>query len=105
MQARIEGAELITRRSFRQSIFEAWGHRCAYCGDPAQSLDHIWPRARGGSTVRANLAPACLPCNRRKGHSEVFSWWQQQHHWTPAAQERLVDWVLGHTASTSNRSG
>lgn len=95
MQARIEGVELVTRRSWRQRIFEAWEHRCAYCGDPAQSLDHIVPKAKGGLTVRTNLVPACLPCNRRKSHHEVISWWQQQPYWTEVGQARLVDWVLG----------
>lgn len=93
MQARIEGAELVTRRSWRQRIFEAWDHRCAYCNAPAQSLDHIWPKCKGGLTVRSNLAPACLPCNRRKGHREVFSWWREQPHWSELGQARLIDWL------------
>lgn len=93
MQARIEGTELVTRSRFRARIFEAWGHRCAYCGDPAQSLDHIIPKAKGGATVPNNLAPACLTCNRRKGHREVISWWREQPYWTEAGQSRLVDWV------------
>lgn len=93
MQARIEGTELVTRSRFRGRIFEAWGHRCAYCGDPAQSLDHIVPKAKGGATVANNLAPACLACNRRKGHREVISWWREQPYWTEAGQSRLVDWV------------
>ena len=97
MQARIEGTELVPARTarirFRQSIFEAWGHRCAYCGDVAESLDHVLPKARGGLTVRANLAPACLPCNRRKGHQEVFSWWRLQPHWSEPGQAKLIDWL------------
>lgn len=95
MQARIDGTELVTRQSWRQRIFEAWQHRCAYCGAPAESLDHIVPKAKGGLTVRSNLAPACLPCNRRKGDREVISWWQQQPGWSQQGQTRLVDWVRG----------
>lgn len=93
MQARIEGTELVTRSRFRARIFEAWSHRCAYCGDPAQSLDHIVPKAKGGATVPNNLAPACLACNRRKGHREVISWWREQPYWTEVGQSKLVDWV------------
>jgi 5-methylcytosine-specific restriction endonuclease McrA len=97
MQARIDGTELVTakqaRLSFRQSIFAAWQHRCAYCDAPAQSLDHIQPRARGGLTVRHNLVPACLRCNRLKGHREVFSWWRLQAWWQPDAQAALIDWL------------
>lgn len=95
MQARIEGAELVTRRSFRATIFEAWSHRCAYCGDTAQSLDHVLPKARGGLTVRVNLVAACLVCNRRKGHREVFSWWREQPYWSELGQARLIDWLTG----------
>ena len=94
MLAHVDETELVTRRSWRQRIFEAWGDRCAYCGAPAQSLDHIVPKARGGLTVARNLVPACLPCNRRKGHCEVISWWQQQPGWSIPAQARLIDWVL-----------
>jgi 5-methylcytosine-specific restriction endonuclease McrA len=99
MQARIEGTEFVPARTvrtrFRQSIFEAWEHRCAYCGNLADSLDHIVPKVKGGQTVRGNLAPACLTCNRRKSHHEVISWWRQQPYWTEVGQERLIDWVLG----------
>jgi hypothetical protein len=94
MQSRIDGTELITRRSWRQRIFEAWDHCCAYCGNPAQSLDHIVPKAQGGLTVRPNLAPACLACNRRKSHHEVFSWWRQQPCWTEIGQARLIAWII-----------
>ena len=97
MQARIDGTELVTARqariSFRQSIFNAWAHRCAYCGQPAQSLDHIQPKARGGLTVRQNLVPACLRCNRLKSHREVFSWWQLQPFWCADAQASLIAWL------------
>lgn len=95
MQARIDGTELITRHRFRSRIFEAWDHRCAYCGDHAQSLDHVVPKAQGGLTVPSNLVPACLPCNRRKSHHEVISWWREQPYWTEIGQTRLVRWVLG----------
>jgi hypothetical protein len=39
---------------------------CVYCGKPADSVDHIMPRSRGGSDTIDNLAPACMDCNRRK---------------------------------------
>lgn len=99
MQARIEGTELVASRTarirFRQSIFKAWNWRCAYCGEIAESLDHVHPKVRGGLTVSRNLVPACLPCNRLKGHREVFSWWREQPHWDEIAQERLLAWVRG----------
>jgi hypothetical protein len=47
--------------------------RCEYCGlsqigqEAAFHLDHILPRAAGGSTVADNLALACVSCSLRKG--------------------------------------
>lgn len=39
------------------------GHRCAYCGRPASTRDHIVPRSRGGPTSWLNLVAACAACN------------------------------------------
>lgn len=39
---------------------------CAYCGAPQEELDHIIPRARGGSDKTSNLTAACSHCNREK---------------------------------------
>lgn len=45
-------------------------HRCQYCGEPlaasALTLDHVVPRARGGTTSWTNVVAACRPCNARK---------------------------------------
>lgn len=39
---------------------------CAYCGGPAQTVDHVVPRSRGGDSTWLNLVAACEPCNHRK---------------------------------------
>lgn len=39
---------------------------CVWCGNPAETVDHIQPVARGGSDRWDNLAPACLSCNCAK---------------------------------------
>ncbi|MED7820904.1 RNA-guided endonuclease IscB [Streptomyces chiangmaiensis] len=52
----------------RQYLLEKWGRTCAYCGAknvPLQ-IDHIRPRARGGSDRVSNLTLACGPCNQAK---------------------------------------
>jgi 5-methylcytosine-specific restriction endonuclease McrA len=45
------------------------GFRCAYCGAVQVPLEqeHRIPLSRGGGHTRANVAPACGPCNRQKG--------------------------------------
>ncbi len=42
-------------------------HRCAYCGDAgATTVDHVYPRSRGGGDNYGNLVAACADCNGRK---------------------------------------
>jgi 5-methylcytosine-specific restriction endonuclease McrA len=47
-------------------------YRCQYCGErklPATlTLDHIYPRSRGGDNSPVNIVTACLACNNRKGN-------------------------------------
>jgi 5-methylcytosine-specific restriction endonuclease McrA len=53
----------------REYLLEKWGRRCAYChttGVPLQ-MEHLTPRARGGSNRVSNLTLACEPCNVKKG--------------------------------------
>lgn len=42
------------------------GRRCAYCGGPGDTVDHVVPRSRGGSGHWDNLVCACRVCNNRK---------------------------------------
>jgi hypothetical protein len=53
----------------REYLLEKWGRRCAYCGAenvPLQ-VEHIHPKARGGSNRISNLTLSCDPCNDAKG--------------------------------------
>jgi 5-methylcytosine-specific restriction endonuclease McrA len=50
----------------RRAVFARDDHRCQYCGGPADSIDHVLPRSRGGMHVWENVAAACRPCNLRK---------------------------------------
>jgi 5-methylcytosine-specific restriction endonuclease McrA len=55
----------------RRNIFARDGHRCQYCGERFQSshlsLDHVFPRSRGGPATWENIVSACVRCNVRKG--------------------------------------
>ncbi len=53
----------------REFLLERWGRRCAYCRktDVPLQVEHIVPRARGGSHRVSNLTLACEPCNQQKG--------------------------------------
>ncbi len=43
--------------------------KCAYCGRPYQTMDHIVPLANGGGTTLTNILPCCRECNEKKGES------------------------------------
>lgn len=51
--------------------------RCAYCGEPATSRDHLVPISRGGSNGIENIIPACLTCNLRKHDLMPFTFLQR----------------------------
>ena len=44
---------------------------CAYCGRPADTVDHITAIMNGGGHELENLQACCAQCNNRKGHKEV----------------------------------
>ena len=50
----------------RRSVFARDANRCQYCSGPAESIDHVVPRSRGGEHVWDNVVAACRPCNVRK---------------------------------------
>ena len=55
----------IKAREWR-AIRAAFDDRCAYCGDPATTMDHVVPLSRGGLHEPENVVPACKPCNFEK---------------------------------------
>lgn len=50
----------------RRAVFARDDWRCQYCGQPAENLDHVVPRSRGGAHTWDNVVAACRRCNSRK---------------------------------------
>jgi len=50
----------------RRGVFIRDGHACQYCGVPAENVDHVMPRSRGGAHEWENVVAACRRCNSRK---------------------------------------
>jgi len=72
----------------REYLLEKWNRTCAYCdatGVPLQ-VEHIVPRASGGTNRVSNLTLACEPCNRRKGTQSVSTFLAEQ----PARLARVL---------------
>lgn len=57
----------------REYLLEKWGRRCAYCDaeDVPLQIEHVRPKARGGSDRVSNLTLACAKCNQAKGAEPV----------------------------------
>lgn len=52
----------------REYLLAKFDRRCVYCGETGAPLniDHVRPKAHGGSNRVSNLVLACIPCNQRK---------------------------------------
>jgi len=57
--------------NLREFVFSKTNGRCSYCGAKATEIDHIVPRAKGGSNSIYNLTPTCRPCNQKKSNSSL----------------------------------
>jgi hypothetical protein len=62
---------MIVRPSVRFDVFKRDDFTCAYCGrrppEVTLEVDHIIPRAEGGTNDPENLTTACWDCNHGKG--------------------------------------
>jgi len=57
----------------REYLLNKWDRTCAYCGftnTPLQ-VEHIHPKAKGGSNRISNLCLACEKCNIKKGTQNI----------------------------------
>ncbi|QFS42751.1 RNA-guided endonuclease IscB [Nostoc sphaeroides] len=57
----------------REYLLEKWNRECVYCGikDVPLQIEHIHPRAKGGSNSITNLTLSCEKCNTKKGTKDI----------------------------------
>ncbi len=57
----------------REYLLEKFGRKCAYCDkqDVPLQIEHIHPRAKGGSNRISNLTLSCSKCNIKKGTRDI----------------------------------
>ncbi|MBW4480024.1 MAG: HNH endonuclease [Tolypothrix brevis GSE-NOS-MK-07-07A] len=57
----------------REYLLEKWNRECVYCGikDIPLQIEHIHPRAKGGSNSITNLTLSCEKCNTKKGIKDI----------------------------------
>jgi 5-methylcytosine-specific restriction endonuclease McrA len=72
----------------REYLLEKWGRQCAYCGvkDVPLQIEHIYPRAKGGSNSITNLALSCEKCNTKKGTKDIRDFLKKD----PARLEKIL---------------
>ena len=56
------------QKELRSFIFSRSNNKCVYCGAKATEIDHIIPRAKGGTNSTYNLVASCKSCNRKKSN-------------------------------------
>ncbi|HEV8194858.1 MAG TPA: RNA-guided endonuclease IscB [Ktedonobacterales bacterium] len=64
----------------REYLLEKWRRACVYCGAqnvPLQ-IEHIIPRARGGSNRVSNLTLACVACHQAQGTQTAAEFWHPE---------------------------
>ena len=84
----------VAKRRFKREIKYGWGGLCAYCRcHRADTLDHLKPKSKGGSSLRSNLIPACRECNHSKGSQPWLVWFQEQHFYNEVAKELIEEWI------------
>ena len=47
------------------------GESCVYCGKPANAVDHLIPKSKGGPDKNWNLVPCCKSCNSGKKDKDL----------------------------------
>lgn len=81
------------KKRFRQEILEAWNHQCCYCGNEANTIDHIRAKALGGTSFRRNLAACCRRCNKSKATEDVWTWYRSQSFYSVEREDFIRRWV------------
>ncbi|MCL6521841.1 MAG: HNH endonuclease [Firmicutes bacterium] len=58
-------------RRIRRQVLQRDRYRCAWCGAPGNTIDHLLPWSQGGLTTLDNCVCSCQECNGRRGDRSV----------------------------------
>ena len=91
------------RRKFRQSIFESWEWKCAYCDEDldekSATIDHILPKFKGGHNVKSNMICSCSKCNRSKGAVLLEDWYNPSNsYYSEERLGKIKHWIEDNSA-------
>lgn len=80
----------------RRAVIRRDGGRCAYCSAPADTVDHVVPKSRGGLHEWSNVVASCKRHNLLKG-DRLLSELGWSLPFRPAAPDGYL-WRLRHLA-------
>jgi 5-methylcytosine-specific restriction endonuclease McrA len=61
----------------RRELLRMWKRQCrscVYCWGACETIDHVVPLVRGGTSYEGNLVPCCRACNSAKGARLLVEW-------------------------------
>lgn len=62
----------------RWELWDHWHGHCYWCEEWVEyedsTIEHLVPIASGGHHTKDNVVMACMPCNARRGHTDVEAW-------------------------------
>lgn len=69
----------------KKGVLDRDKRTCVYCGMPGDTIDHVFPRSRGGRDTWENMACACRSCNHGKADRtpEEAGMRLRWHPWRP----------------------
>jgi 5-methylcytosine-specific restriction endonuclease McrA len=85
------------KRLWRKAIKEHFNCQCVYCGETYDTneltLDHVRPKAFGGSDLTSNLVPSCRSCNQAKGSQNWLQWMRATFGENPNKEQLILSWI------------
>lgn len=61
----------------KKQLLKKYNGRCAYCGNPitagTMTIDHIFPKSKGGRRTENNMRPSCFLCNQIKANLSSYA--------------------------------
>jgi len=81
----------------RHGVLVRDGFTCAYCGAPANTIDHVWPVSKGGKSTYQNCVAACFPCNQKKRNKTLkeIGWELKFDPTVPSVYESILNRARG----------
>lgn len=84
-------------RFSRRGVLIRDNYTCAYCQKYGDTIDHVVPRSKGGTTTYDNCVTSCGPCNRKKSDKTLkeIGWTLDVKLKAPSVYDNLLNKVRG----------